>query len=116
MKNCFITDSNVYNYDVTYDGEVIAKAHSLNYRDKMKHLDFFSMGTKDGVMKLLADPFPLIMSAVYSWTFTTADGKILEKTEDNLDKILPDIIISMATQIGKLEADMMAMAKDLEKN
>jgi hypothetical protein len=103
IKNCFITDD-LYNYDIEYKGEVIAKAHTLTYREKMRHI----RAQAGDLMSF--DPIPLIVAALDSWTL----GKDI--TEDNVDKLNPAIINALTEAISRHETEVMQTAGEIEKN
>lgn len=94
----------MFNYDIEYKGEKIAKAHTLSYREKMKYMNIKENDT------IGFDPIPLIVTALDTWTL----GKDI--TEENVDMLDFPIILAISTAIANHEAETMTKAEGLEKN
>lgn len=129
IKNCFMTDLPMYGYDIKNDdGEVIAKAHLLNFRDKTNLFQktFVKTGktTIDEVTGKEIDEIEtnldvaceIISKALVSWELAGSDGIVKPITQANVALLLPEYITSIFKQIMQAETDTMAQVGEIEKN
>jgi len=129
IKNCFITDHPMYGYDIKNDeGEIIAKAHLLEFKDKTNLFQktFVKTGKKlidektgketDEVETNLDVAAEIISKALESWELAGADGIVKPITKATVSKLMPEYITSIFSQILQAETRAMQEAGEIEKN
>ena len=109
IKNCFITDSDFFNYEIAVDGEVIAKAHTLTFNDKQKCFK----QTADG---LDINYNQLVKSALDEWFLKDKSGKAVDLTMDNISKLTSKLFTAICVQIMDHENKVNAETEEIEKN
>lgn len=111
IKNCFITDSDFFEYNIKFKDEIIATAHTLSIRDKQKIFKFNAeTETPD------TDQTLLIKCALDSWQFADKAGKVLPITVDNVANLKQEYFNALAIGIMQHEIDVNTEAKEIEKN
>ena len=111
IKNCFITDSDFFEYDIKYKDEIIASAHTLSIRDKQKIFKFSAETEAPDTDQAL-----LIKCALDSWQFADKDGKVLPITLDNVANLKQEYFNVLALAVMEHEIAVNKEAQDIEKN
>ena len=115
FSNCFIDQSEMYHYDIEWEGQVIAKAHTLSAKDKSK-IEYQSMTKrfKNGELEFDVDSQKLriatILSALDWWD---ADRPL---NEDNVSMLPEGMINYIYDAITAHEEKVQKIADDTEKN
>jgi hypothetical protein len=101
IKGCFLSDSEFFHYPITFEGQEIAKAHSLSIIEKSKANNDMAM---------------LILSALDSWELASKKGEILPISAANINKLNDDVLLAILTQITDHEVMLSKESKEIEKN
>ena len=115
FSNCFIDQSEMYHYDIEWEGQVIAKAHTLSAKDKSK-IESQSMTKrfKNGELEFDVDSQKLriatILSALDWWD---TDRPL---NEENVAILLERMINDIYDAITAHEEKVQKIADDTEKN
>jgi hypothetical protein len=115
FKNCFIDESEIYAYDIEFDGKLIAKAHSLSAKDRSQiERKAMIKGYKNGEMTIDIDSHAhktqTILAAVNSWQL---DRPLNEDSVSLLNETLRDHLYNA---IQKHEEKIAGVVEDTEKN
>jgi len=115
FRNCFIDQSDLYNYEIKWEGEVIAKAHTMSAKDKSK-IESYAMRKKfvNGELEIDIDSHALkiatILAALDWWD---SDRKLNEESVSMLPDPVADYIFNA---IQAHEAEVAAKVEDTQKN
>ena len=109
IKNCFINDNEFFNYDITIDGEIVAKAHTLTFNDKQKCFK----QTESGIE---IDYNHLVKSALDEWFLTDKNGKPVEFNLANIKLLTGKLFTEICLQIMNHENKVNSEAQEIEKN
>ena len=93
-----------FNYDITLDGNTIAKAHTLTFADWRK------ISVKSSKAEGDIDPIDIILTALDSWVFER------ELNAQSVGLLTNDVFETILKQIDQHEKDIKAKTDAIEKN
>ena len=115
FRNCFIDDDELYTYDIEFEGELIATAHSLSAKDR-SIIEKKSMTKSFAAGEMNID---IDSHALKSWQILQALNKWeLPKTLnfDNISMLKESIRDCLFTAIQDHEARLAQVVEETEKN
>ena len=116
FASCFIDQSDMFNYDILLEGELIAKAKTLSFRDQAEIDNRNRKVYEDGQLK--PDPTANQIDAALTMiakalTWWDSDKAI---TEDNIALLPPEVLNHIITAVAEHEQAVKVKAEDTEKN
>ncbi len=115
FNNCFIDSSEMYRYEIKWENQVVAKAHTLSAKDKSRiEKEAMTKKFKNGELELDVDSHKLrVFTILCALDWWDSDRPI---NEENISLLPEGMLDYFHSAITKHEEEIQKITEDTEKN